>query len=148
MKTVEIRVQTLSILAALGVGLVSGAALATLGGTTSRWVGDKLIVVADAEINVVDAGFPRSVGYPMPIMNPNDAGTTYPRCIYGRQVLASNAAIVSFNPAFAVLPACTCSHEAATPIACGPTAAATTTGVTFGVPAGSGTISWQCCGPR
>lgn len=80
--------------------------------------------------------------------NPNDAGTAATLCIHGREVLAANAAIVSFNPAFSAAPACTCSHEAAAPIGCGPTAAATTSGVTFGVPAGTGTVSWICCGNR
>jgi hypothetical protein len=113
------------------------------------------VVVAGTRVTspIVDAGVGHfgkasASGTWLAVANPNDAGAPEPRCIYGREVLAANASIVSFNPAFGIAPACSCSHEDAAPIGCGPTAAATTSGVTFGVPAGTGTVSWICCGGR
>ena len=68
---------------------------------------------------------------------------------FAQGTLVANALAITFNTPFATAPTyCGCSHISAVPIACGPTAAASTTGVTFAVPAGTGDIYWRCIGAR
>lgn len=67
----------------------------------------------------------------------------------GTGSLTASALAVTFGTAFgATHPICLCSHIAAVPLPCGPTAAASTTAVTFAVPTGAGAIDWSCIGTR
>jgi hypothetical protein len=79
---------------------------------------------------------------------PTDGGATLVYEEYGNCLLSGSACTATFKNAFSVGPRCTCSHVAAVPIACGPTAVASTTQVTFAVPAGTGSVDWHCVGDR
>ncbi len=67
---------------------------------------------------------------------------------YGVAALSGAAATVTFNTPFASAPVCFCNHISATPIACGPTGAASAASVVLAVTAGTGNINWRCIGAR
>lgn len=79
---------------------------------------------------------------------PKDGGSPFIYEEYGNCTLSASACAITFKNAFGVGPRCTCSHINAVPIPCGPSAAASTTAVTFNVPAGSGVVDWHCIGDR
>lgn len=67
----------------------------------------------------------------------------------GTGAMTTGSLAVTFGTAFGAAPICVCSHIKATPLACGPTAAASTTAVTFAVATGaSDSINWYCIGQR
>lgn len=132
-----------------GTGLIcAGTQLAISGGPLLAQGGSGY-VKADAYLwGVGNGGY--YVGSGATVLLENFDGGTLTgggsRCEYGSHTLSGSAATAVFKTAFGVAPVCTCSHVAAVPLSCGPTAHASTTQVPFAVPTGSGIIEWVCCG--
>lgn len=77
------------------------------------------------------------------------SGTANQAIESGTGAMTAGSLAVTFGTAFGAAPICVCSHIAAVPLACGPTAAASTTAVTFAVATGGSTsVNWYCIGQR
>lgn len=99
-------------------------------------------------VDVVDGGRYYSSNQPVPVSMPNDAGAQFEMVLHGTETMSSGSVAVTFVPAFAVRPDCTCSHLNTTPIQCGFAEPSTTT-ITLKVPLGaSDKVSWICAGTR
>ena len=77
----------------------------------------------------------------------SDGGSSPQRVLEsGAATLSGSAIAVTFNTRFTGHVYCVCSHVAAVPLACGPTAAPTISGTTFAVATGAGDINYYCMG--
>lgn len=94
----------------------------------------------------VDAGILQRGAMSTPV---TDSAGTAQQISSGSGAMTAGALAVTFTTAFGAAPKCTCSHVNAVPIGCGISAAPSTTGVTFAVPAaGTDVLHWICVGDR
>lgn len=88
-----------------------------------------------------------AAGNPVPVVHAGQT-TAAQAMEFGKTAATGGSLAVTFATAFASAPTCTCTHQAAVPLACGITTAANTTSVTFTAGAGTDVINWICIGAK
>jgi hypothetical protein len=97
----------------------------------------------------VDAGSVRIANTYAPIAASQDGGTAaMTRIQFGMCVLSANSCAVTFNVAFSTIPQCLCSSVNGTAAACGVSATASTSAVTFKGANATDQIQWICIGDK